>query len=71
MSGSFNTSDPVGYSNDAPKKKKGSPKSMPKDDPNQYLGSQDIFEMNIKSENPNDKLIRPKQPTEFDSENQG
>ena len=44
---------------------------MPKDDPNQFLETQDNFEMNIKTEDPNDKLIIPNQPTEFDSENQG
>ena len=69
VSASFNETDRTGSRNDAPKRKKGSPKSMPKDDPNQFIEPQDIFEMNIKAEDPNDKLIIPNQPTEFDSEN--
>ena len=43
---------------------------MAKEDPNQFLGGEEYFELNIKTEDPTEKLIHPKIP-EFDSEGQG
>ena len=43
---------------------------MPKQDPNQFLGGEEYFELKIKTEDPTEKLLNHRIP-EFDSEGQG